>query len=126
MEGLGNSSEKRRDPILEDLWLEYNFLGRAPFAGSVAENRLKEACEEYSNCIDHDKKKLAGDEAAIYGVKKVAASESYRRELHNKIAIMTVGKLRSGMDGDMAKKIADFAYEYARGFKIGEESKYER
>ena len=37
---------------------------------------------------------------------------------------MVVGRQRSGMDEDLAKSIREFAYEYSRGYKIGEEEKY--
>ena len=37
---------------------------------------------------------------------------------------MVVGKQRSGMDDILARKIANFAYEYSRGYKIGEKDKY--
>ena len=36
---------------------------------------------------------------------------------------MVVGKQRSGMDDILARKIANFAYEYSRGYKIGEKDK---
>lgn len=123
MEGLKikTAQEKSYDPFLEELWVEYNFRGKSPFAGSVAEIRLKEACDKYANFMDHGKKMLPGEEVAIYGTKKISSSDAERRELHNQIAIMVLGRQRSGMDVETAKHIAEFAYEYSRGCKIGQE-----
>lgn len=116
MEGFkGNSIEKTYDPFLKELWAAYGFPHNPPFSGSVAEKRLKNACDKYSDFIDRDKNKFAGDEIHMYGIKKISDSETARRELHNQIAIMTVGKLRTGMEMDSAKNIADFAYEYSKG-----------
>lgn len=120
MEGL-NKHEKKYESFLHELWQEYDFPGKPPFEDSVAEKRLKEACDKYANFVDHHKKDLPGDEALIYGSKKISSSDSSRRELHNQIAVMVVGRQRSGMEEDLAKQITDFAYEYSRGYKIGEE-----
>ena len=118
-------SEESQDKLfLEQLWGEYSFSGNPPVVGSVTEKRLKEACNKYANFMDHGKKMLSGEEAAIYGIKKISSSDVDRRELHNQIAIMVVGRQRSGMDEDLAKSIREFAYEYSRGYKIGEEEKY--
>jgi hypothetical protein len=129
MEGIGvikNLSEKKCDPFLEELWIEYNFHGKPPFAGSVAEKRLKEICGKYANFLDHSKKMLPGEEFVIYGAKKISSSDVNRRELHDQIAVMVMGKQRSGMDDSLARSITDFAYEYSRGYKIGKEEKYKK
>ena len=127
MEGLNinnNQQEKGYDSFLEDLWIEYDFHGNPPFESSVAEERLKEVCDMYAGLIDRDENKLSGLEVTASDTKKILSSDSHRRELHNKIAIMVVGKQRSGMDDILARKIANFAYEYSRGYKIGEKDKY--
>lgn len=132
MEGpnINNQPEKNREPFLEELWAEYGFKGEPPFAGSVAEARLKEVCNRYADFVDFHKNELPAQQALVYGSsssnKKFIASESGRRELHNQIAIMVVGKQRSGMEGHMAKHIAGFAYEYSRGYKVAEAEKYEK
>jgi hypothetical protein len=125
MEGL-NSQEKTRDPFLEELWMEYGFKGHPPFVGSIAENRLKEACNKYANFIDRRSKGLPGDEKLIYGIGKIGSSEADRRAIHNQIALMVTGAQRSGMEIGLAKKIAEFAYEYARGYKTTEAEKYRK
>jgi hypothetical protein len=127
MEGINinkNLQEKSFDPLLEELWVDYDFHGRPPFVGSVAEKRLKETCDKYANYVDHDKHELPGEERNIYGDKKTTSYEIGRRELHNQVAVMVVGKQRSGMDENLARNIAEFAYEYSRGYKIGEEGEY--
>ena len=47
----GSIEKKTADPFLEDLWHEYGFTGRPPFENSPAENRLKKACEEYTQIV---------------------------------------------------------------------------
>jgi|GEM_PF-3224834 len=126
MEGLNNlktNQEKSYEPFLEELWGEYDFAGRPPFAGSVAEAKLKEACDKYANFIDGHKG-LPGDEARIYGNRKIESSNSDRRVLHNQVALMVMGKQRSGMDLETAMIITEFAYEYSRGYKIKEAEKF--
>jgi len=122
MEGLIKSYE----PFLEEIWSEYGFPGHPPFKDSVAENRLKEACDKYANFIDHYDKGLPGDEKHSKGVKGISSSETDRRNLHNQIAVMVFGRLRSGMEEELARHIAEFAYEFSRGYKIGEKEKYKR
>lgn len=116
--------EKTYEPFLLQLWEEYDFMGRPPFSGSEAEKRLKELCDKYAGFIDHNKNQLPGDEAMIYGSKKLSSSDSARRALHNQIALMVVGEQRSGMESRLARNIAEFAYEYSKGYKIGEAEKY--
>ncbi|MFA6270079.1 MAG: hypothetical protein WC657_02625 [Candidatus Paceibacterota bacterium] len=122
MEGI--KFEKNRDPFLEELWSEYGFRGKPPFADSVAEKRLKESCNSYANFVDRNKNQLPGEEKLIYGVNKIGSSEVGRRALHNQIALMVMGEQRSGMDIGLAKKIGEFAYEYSRGYKTTEAEKY--
>jgi hypothetical protein len=126
MEGLSKnkSPSKEPDPYLESLWDEYDFSGKPPFAGSVAEQRLREACEKYANLMDSQTNIFPGSGKDSYGIKKISSSESDRRVLHNQIAIMTMGTQRTGMDSKLAEKISDFAYEYIKGYKIGEAYKY--
>ena len=132
MEGLKtiNPLEKSYEPFLKEIWAEYGFHGNPPFSGSLAEERLKETCDRYADFMDYHKKELPGQQTKIYGSefsnKKFLSSEAGRRELHNQIAIMVAGKQRSGMEGDLAKHIAGFAYEYSRGYKVSEAEKYEK
>lgn len=127
MEGIRvvKNPPENHNPFLIELWREYNFPGKPPFAGSSAEERLKEACDKYANSLEDGKNMLPGEEAAVYGgTAKISSSDTARRELHNQIAVMIVGRQRSGMDEHMARNISNFAYEYSRGYKIREEEKY--
>jgi hypothetical protein len=111
MENLGmKRQEKERDEYLNMLWDDYGFPGKPPFKESAAEKRLKSTCEAYSVFID------SGTDS----------SESARRVLHNELALMCVGAQRSGMDITMAENISQFAYEYAKGYKVSEKEKFKR
>lgn len=109
--------ESLYDSRLQILWDEYDFPGRPPRKGSVAEKRLHEKCSEYADLRD---------EAGHYNEKdmvKIKTSDIRRRQLHNEIAIMTVGQKRSGMEYEGAENIAEFAYEYVRGLTFDEAEK---
>lgn len=110
--------EEEFDPFLGILWKEYDFVGNPPKKGSAAETRLRKTCEEYVTYLDS--KHLSGKNMATINV-----SEGRRRQLHNEIALMVVSKLRSGMTNSLAEKIADFAFEYIKGYKISEAYKFE-
>lgn len=130
MEGLNNNlntQEKKYEPFLEELWEEYGFKGKPPYLGSLAEKRLKDVCDQYANSVDaqHGKKPLDND-FKLYRKNKSSASDSARRVLHNQIAIMVVGNQRSGMEADLAQAIGEFAYEFSRGYKIGEAEKFKK
>lgn len=107
------SSEEAKpeyDEILEHLWQQYGFSGNPPRLNTEAEKRLKEKCEQYSRfIIDANHQHKSSKE--IY-------SESNRRKLHNEIAVMTVGKQRSGMGLEEAKQIANFALTYTHGLTV--------
>ncbi len=101
------------DPRLEELWNRYGFRHRQPKNGSAAEKRLFGACMKYASYID----------GGAFGTEKVDKQKIYepeRRRLHNEITIMVLGVQRTGMSKTDAEHISDFAYEYARGFKMGE------
>ncbi len=122
MESMKNLSiEGEVDPILHKLWRKYKFTTKPPIKGGVAEQRLLNACRSYINLVDNlpqminarsqqDSENYFAKNRAIDFVKQ---SDSSRRELHNQIAIMIVGKQRSGMDESLALHLADFAREYA-------------
>ena len=105
-----HEADPEYDEILEHLWQKYGFSGNPPRLNTGAEMRLKEKCERYSKFIidaNHHHKSIQ----EIY-------SESNRRQLHNEIAIMTVGKQRSGMVLEEAKHIANFALSYTHGLTV--------
>lgn len=122
LEGLSSipaeSGNEMFDPWLEDLWGKYDFKGNPPKIGSKAEERLRKTCEEYARFL--------GDSYsyASSSVDKKKESDTRKRQLHNEIAIMVMGKQRSGMVSSLAEHIANFAYEYVNGFTIEEKEKY--
>lgn len=103
-----NSGEKQYDEYLLDLWKEYGFDGKPPFSGSKAEERLKEKCRQYSQFVINSKGDLKN------------YSDVTRRQLHNEIAVMTVGEQRSGMSESEAREIANFAMAYTHGITVDE------
>ena len=115
-----NNKEKESlfDPRLEGLWDDYDFPGHPPKKASQAEKRLYDKCVEYANTLDH-----SGHYSALSLAK---SSDSRRRQLHNEIAVMVVGKQRSGMQPVQAEHIANFAYEYARGISLQDIEKIQR
>lgn len=104
------------DPRLEDLWEEYKFPGNPPKKDSDAEKRLLETCKLYSQFLI--------DENKGYSLTQRGSSEAERRKLHNQVAIMVVGKKRSGMELSEATHIGSFAFEYARGVNFEDYMKY--
>lgn len=93
---------------LANLWRRFHLDGKPPKAGTVAEQRLMDKCQFYSNLLlDPNKTSATG-------------SDSYRRQLHNEIAIMVTGKERSGMAFDDANNIAEFAVKLSTGMSIEE------
>ena len=98
------------DEYLVNLWRHYDFDGNPPPLNSDAERRLKEKCERYSTFVINSHRQNKGIDQI--------SPESNRRQLHNEIAIMTVGKQRSGMDIGDARLIASFALEYTQGLTM--------
>ena len=90
------------------LWKQFGLLGKPPKPGSVAEQRLFDACEAYVKKVIHPEHT------------KVPGSESDQRRLHNEIAVMVLGKERSGMAYDEASKITEFACQLITGMSTGE------
>ena len=121
MEGIkfSKKEEKGPDPLLEELWEKYEFVGVPPFKNSIAENRLKQACRDYANIVNVLSSTYLnkGDQENYVPpnkiIQKVSASDSKRREIHNQIALMVIGKQRSVINNTLAIHIADFALEYA-------------
>lgn len=113
-----NEDVEKFDPHLEQLWGEYDFPGNPPRKGTAAEKRLRNTCEQY--VVYLDSKNYTG---RSLNLKK--EFDSTRRRLHNEIAIMVVGKQRSGMDLSDAQHIANFAFEYIKGYRMDEAEKFE-
>ncbi len=119
---LGTQIENEPDPALKQLWRKYGFPNRPPFKGSIAEKRLKDACSGYSNLVRNSEiinPRLREDSENYFSKSSnkdgsnTLGYETKRRELHNMIALMVVGEQRSGMNENLATKIANFAFEYA-------------
>lgn len=134
-----NESDKvvERDPVLLSLWKKYGFMGEPPIKGSPVEERLYETCRKYLKHALGEistppikksyEKEIMGD-SENYFAKKTdlikSSSDPSRRELHNQIALMVVGRQRSGMDSVSAEAIADFACELVNGCKLSEMEVY--
>ena len=117
---------------LNRLWKKYGFAGEPPIKGGEGEKRLLEACTAYMQHIlnpgalyanqrtatENSEDYFASIRAKQYGKKPM--SEASRRELHNQIAIMVMGRQRSGMSDALATKIAEFASEYSYGCSLAE------
>lgn len=71
-------------------------------ATTVIDPRLQEDSENYFSKSSNG----AGENVLQY--------ETRIRELHNMIAIMVVGEKRSGMNENLATRIANFAMEYSK------------
>ncbi|MCX6703182.1 MAG: hypothetical protein NTV02_00625 [Candidatus Zambryskibacteria bacterium] len=106
-----NEEESLYEGRLENLWEEYGFPGKPPRKGTEAENRLLEKCRMHSSIL------VAGHARSVQhkNLTERTISDSDQRKLHNEIAVMVMGKKRSGMDESTARAIANFAFEYARG-----------
>lgn len=76
-------------------WKRFGFPGQPPRAGSLAEKRLLDNCQAYTDLV------LSENSGA--------GSDKERRRLHNEIAVMIFGKTRDEVDYDLAEKISDFA-----------------
>lgn len=116
---------------LQVLWRQFRFPGQPPKAGSVAEQRLRDACENYVNIItakqramtvpmeeDGENYRRPDDDRPSYYEQRTASSDESRRNLHNQIAVMVYGQVRSEMDSATAEKLADFACQFAAGTSI--------
>jgi ribosomal protein S8E len=111
--GIKTDSEQQERPkeydrALLNLWSKYKFLGKPPFKDSPAEQRLKETCEKYYKLMVNDH------------IARIKGSQDKKRELHNQIALMTIGKQRSEVNTEIAEMLANFASELITGQSISE------
>jgi hypothetical protein len=119
-----------RDPFLQKLWKKYRLAGEPPFQASPVENRLYETCKKYSAYDLGDAKeaviakKLGSENSEDYFSAhrniRQPSSDASRRELHNQIALMTLGVQRSGLDTARAEELAQFACELVYGCSLSE------
>lgn len=109
------------DPRLEDLWEEYGFPGKPPRKGTGAESRLHEKCRMYTSISTKSASIGMRTENTIH---ERRSSDVDQRQLHNDIAVMVMGRKRSGMEESTARAIANFACEYALGMTLDEYYKY--
>lgn len=120
---VSESKELHEGGDIQKLWKKYHWMGEPPRAGSPVEERLRETCRRYMKHVLGESTspelsviKKGGDSEdyfAQFRKKEKDSSGASRRELHNQIALMVVGRQRSGMDTDLALKIAEFASEVA-------------
>lgn len=122
MESLSRpeKQEKETDPFLQVLWGDYEFSGKPPYVDSLAETRLKNICAKYAVLMDD------GHHSPDQTVAVRKISDNERRKLHNELALILVGRQRSGMSPGEAEHIAQFAYEYSRGYKLADKEKFKR
>lgn len=114
-ESFGNKSEKGRkkenyNSYLEKLWKEYRFFGQPPGSGSIAEKRLKNACDAYVIYLLETPTSQSGD--------------ARRRELHDEIARLTVGKSYEDLDYHTIEQLSDFSCRYSRGYSLAEAGEF--
>lgn len=134
---------------LQSLWGKYRLNGAPPAEGSPVAKRLRENCARYARIAvfpekvirptpllaNHKKVHGGGEdyfaelrqqqEAADFvwrskTSKTLSPSDTEKRELHNQISLMVMGKIRSGMNDALAHHIANFACELTFGKTIEE------
>ncbi len=108
MDSEQQEKPKEYDHALLNLWKKYKFSGKPPFKDSPAEQRLRETCEKYYKLMVNDQ------------LTRVKGSQDKKRELHNQIALMTIGKQRSEVNTEIAEMLANFASELITGQSISE------
>jgi len=84
---------------IELLYKKYGFNTQPPKPGSIAEDRLINACKHYIPYV------IMGD----------ASSEEKRRGYHNEIALMIMGKERTHLNNYGADLLANFAFDLITG-----------
>lgn len=111
MRELHPSIESIRNPesYLAKLWRSYRFMGESPPDGSPAAERLYNTCRQYVELTMGKKGYL----------------DSVKKELHDQIAVMTIGQSRHSLAPAQAEAVANFASEYVQGFKFDEAEKYQ-
>lgn len=126
-------SQSPEKPDIATLWKEYGGKGKCPALESPVMQRLVDSCREYIAIVLKQKElacrvqKKSTDDENYFAPKPedlvkqvVSESDIRRRQLHNDIAQILVGKSRSGMSEGEANNIADFACQVAMGKSIFE------
>jgi hypothetical protein len=104
--GLPTGEKKEKESQLSMLWKRYRFFGTPPKDGSPVAQRLYDTCETYIKCV---MKRSGEKQASENALAMIESSDSYRRELHNQIALMTLGHQRTQLDDRRAAELRDFA-----------------
>lgn len=99
--GASNNTEQENSD-LGRLWRKYNLFGEPLKPGTPVEARLREKCRAYSDLI-------------LGGRVSDANGGSTRRQMHNEICIMVLGKAHADLSSATVEKIADFACELTTG-----------
>jgi hypothetical protein len=85
-------------------WRKFSFPGTPPREGTPVEKRLLDISRKYfEQALSCERKKNS------------IGSSAERRELHNQLSLMIIGKQRSDIDLALAEKIADFASYLVNG-----------
>lgn len=99
-------ARERDSSDLSQYWKRLNFRGEAPKPASPLEDRLRNKCREYISMVLDPQ--LRG-----------AIGENRRRDLHNEIAIMVLGKSRDDLPYEVGEKVSEFASLVATGMTMG-------
>jgi len=102
---ISHESRPELESDMAGLWKKYRFPGEPPPPGSVGEQRMRKYAEQYISAT------IGITTTSRVSAEVRAASDSTRRNLHNQLAIMIYGEMRSGMPQRLATKICDFAAE---------------
>ena len=114
--------ETKEYEMLVKLWKKYHFLGNPPSADAPVTRRLYDTCKKYAEYILNEEisRKETPDSENYFQktTKKPPSSDLRRRELHNEIAIMVLGRQRTGMDERTALDVSDFATLLTHGYDL--------
>ncbi|MBI2482516.1 MAG: hypothetical protein HYV76_03075 [Candidatus Vogelbacteria bacterium] len=94
-ESLSFKSSEVEPSFLANYWRRLGLPGQPPRLGSVAESRLLDRCQAYTDLVLSGKNRIG--------------REDERRRLHNELAVMIFGQTRTEMPYDLAEKISELA-----------------
>jgi hypothetical protein len=114
----GEKDEIEEAHFLDRLWVYYKFYGAAPVEGSPAAKRLKNLCDNYVSLLLGQGSSFTTEDSENYFSKStsnvVRNSDKRRRNIHNDICLMTLGRSRESITYELAEKVSDFACYYSK------------
>lgn len=93
----GEAEKIREQERINDLWKKFHLVGNPPKVGTPVMDRLFNACQSYINFLAKSKINMMTD------------SEATRKDLHNQIALMVDGRVRTSMSPKRSEEISNFA-----------------